>query len=62
MEKVSQANQRWERSGATGMSDICPTRGGSFKSIASELTCPAKGTFARGQTASFIGFRCCADP
>jgi formylglycine-generating enzyme required for sulfatase activity len=54
----------WEDgcSGSTGATDICPTRGGSYKSAQVDLTCAAKGTITRSTQSPSVGFRCCADP
>ena len=54
----------WEDgcAGNAGESDICPARGGSYKSAQADLTCTAKLPITRSTQLPMLGFRCCADP
>ena len=51
----------WEDScsGATGPSDTCRARGGSYLSSSSDLRCDADKTYARDTKSGELGFRCC---
>jgi formylglycine-generating enzyme required for sulfatase activity len=53
----------WEDacSGASGASDMCRARGGSFKSGASALRCNADAALGRASADDATGFRCCSD-
>lgn len=54
----------WEDScdGDTGANDYCRTRGGSYKSGQSELTCSIDTFESRDRQHPTVGFRCCSDP
>ena len=51
----------WEDScsAATGASDLCRIRGGSFSQSGPTLGCSADSSLARGDSGKSVGFRCC---
>lgn len=51
----------WEYScsAATGASDPCRIRGGSFSQSGPTLGCSADSSLARGDSGKSVGFRCC---
>lgn len=46
---------------ATGPTDSCRVRGGSFQDVASKMACAADRQVPRSTRSTDIGFRCCAD-
>ena len=46
-------------SGATGASDSCAVRGGSFANTDMDLSCLVAGAQVRSVTSPYFGFRCC---
>lgn len=54
----------WEShcGGTTGENDYCRMRGGAYSAGETLMRCDADGFVGRGQQATHLGLRCCADP